>query len=100
MISGMRVSPGFWPVAPKHLLWEIERLLDRPGLIERVSGRMRVGRTLLDRAPADELALEIRDETAGRVRLRGPTVDLRAAPTGALLDGKRGPSLSSVGTDT
>ena len=44
----------------------------------------RVGGARLDRAPADGLAVEVRDETTGRVRLRVPAVGLRAEPVGHL----------------
>ena len=54
-----------------------------------VAQQARVGGARLDRAPADGLAVEVRDEAAGRVRLRMAAVGLLAQPVGAFLGGER-----------
>ena len=48
-----------------------------------------VGGARLDRAPADRLAVEVRDQAAGRARLRMAAVGLLAQPVGAFLGRKR-----------
>ncbi len=52
-----------------------------------------VGGARLDRAPADRLTVEVRDEAAGRARLWMAAVGLLAQPVGAFFGGKRGKRL-------
>ena len=66
----------------------------RPSHGTRKLRQARVGGARLDRAPADGLAVDVRDQAAGRVRLRVAAVGLLAQPVGALLDGKRAKGLA------
>ena len=64
-----------------------------------------VGGTGLDRAPADRLAVEVRDEAACAVRLRVTAVGLLPQPVSAFLDGKlrerlQWPAACTAGTGT
>ncbi len=68
----------------------------RPSRDAGLEQQARVGGAWRDRAPADGLAVDVRDQAARRAGLRVPTFGLRPEPEGELLGANGGPRLSGL----